>query len=58
MLLWFSVVIEPYYMFWQVKQPILIFIFDYYVIVTDVIAIRPDVLRPILFILSLWFMML
>ena len=32
--------------------------YDYYVIVTDVIVTRPDVFRPILFILSLWFMML
>ena len=32
--------------------------FDNYVIVTDVIVTGPDVFKPILFIISLWFMML
>ena len=65
MMLWvdiqlrFYVVIEPYYVFWQVEQPILLFIyFDYYVIVTDVIVTRPGVFKAHLFILSLWFTML
>ena len=52
MLLRLYIVIEPYYVFWQMEQPFLLFIyFYYYVTVTDVIVTRPDVFKAHLFIL-------
>ena len=56
MLLRFYVVIEPYYMFWQVEQPILLFILIIILLWPMLLSLGQMFLRPILFILSFWFM--
>ena len=57
MLLRSYVVIEPCYVLADGTANIIIY-FNNYVIVTDVIVTRPDVIEALLFIIVLWFMML
>ena len=57
MLMRYYVVIGPYYVLADGTANFIIY-FDNYIIVTDVIVTGPDVFKPILFIMSLWSMML
>ena len=58
MLLRFYIVIEPYYVFWQVEQPILSFIMIMMLLWLMLLSLGQMSLRPILFILSFLFRML